>query len=180
MSGTIPDGIIADGGARPLHGEVMRIINQDVGLARVELASGPKGQRAKREYRLGSPCRAALVPLRRHDPININYGDGPDIYLPESEAILTRLRECANEEQACRVVHEELCKSFGLAAVGPRELYRQIAKETWELWEDAKAAQPRSCARSSATALGRLPGHSSRGWLNQPCRAGRNEEPEHR
>jgi hypothetical protein len=108
---------------------------------------------------LGGPlCRTAQVPLRHHDPININYGDGSDVYLPESETILARLSECADEEQVCGVIHEELCKSFGLAAVGPRKLYRQIAKETWELWENSDATQQRSRVRSSATVLTRLTG----------------------
>lgn len=153
---------------------------QDVGLARLQHASGPKGQRVKRDWWYGPTYRTALAPLRRYDPININYGDGPDVYLPESEAILARLGECADEEQACGVIHEELCKSFGLAAVGPRKLYRQIAKETWELWKDSDATQQRFCVRSSATVLARLTGRSSQDWPNQSRRTGRNWEPESR
>jgi hypothetical protein len=71
----------------------------------------------------------------RHDPIRINFAEGAEAYLPDSEAISTRLSACENEEEVCRVVHEELCKSFGLGAVGSREDYAQIGREIWERWQ---------------------------------------------
>jgi len=106
-------------------------------------ASSPRTRGLKRAYRLPvsrPPYRAVLAPLLRHDPININYGDGPEIYLAESEAILARLSACKNEEDVCRMVHEELCESFGLGAVGSRECCARIAREVWEFWKSFSTA----------------------------------------
>jgi hypothetical protein len=83
----------------------------------------------------GASHRIVLTPLLRHDPVNINYGDGPEVYVPESETIVARLGVCEDAEQVCRVVHEELCGSFGSGAVGSRRRCAQIAREIWELWD---------------------------------------------
>lgn len=125
----------------------MKTLSQDAGSARNEdlrehLLSDPGGRKARREGRLriGRPsCGIVRAPLLRHDPININYSDGADVYLPESETISARLGACANQEAVCRVVHEELCGSFGLGAVGSRQRCAPIAKEIWQGCEDAAA-----------------------------------------
>ena len=104
----------------------MRIVHDGTdSLGDVELRArtvcGHDGGAAKRDCSLGGAgpsYRAVLVPLMCHDPIHINYGEGPEVYLPDSETISARLRACGNEAEVCRVVHEELSKSFGAGAAG--------------------------------------------------------------
>lgn len=71
----------------------------------------------------------------RHDPMKINHGEGPEVYLPDSEVISARLEACGDEAEVCRVVHEELCESFGRNAVGSPEDCAEIAREIWALWQ---------------------------------------------
>lgn len=75
--------------------------------------------------------------LFRHDPIQIVYDTNADEYQPEAAHILTRLNTCHCAEEACRVVHEELVRSFGTEAVGSADEYGQIAREAWELWRNS-------------------------------------------
>jgi hypothetical protein len=78
-----------------------------------------------------------LVPLMRHDPMKINHGEGAEVYLPDSEAISGRLGECEDEAGVCRIVHEELCESFGLGAVGSLDRCAEVAHEIWERWQNS-------------------------------------------
>ena len=116
-------------------------------------AEGP----ARRECRppaAGLPsCRIVLEPLLRYDPININYEEGTDAYLPESRTILARLGGCRDAEEVRRVVREELCGSFGSDAVDSGHRYEQVAREIWKGWEDLAATDsgPSRAPRLGAT-----------------------------
>ena len=44
-----------------------------------------------------------------------------------------------DQEQVCRVVHEELCDTFGPGAVGSRQNCARIAGEIWRSWEKTHA-----------------------------------------
>jgi hypothetical protein len=128
-----------------LYYEFMTKRGEDIESVRNENESrrgmaDPRGRRPLPNYRLQVRLpfgRSVLAPLLHHDPVNINYddNDGGEIYLPEVEAILPRLQTCRDEADVCRVVHEELCKTFGLAAVGPPDSCAQIAREIWDLCE---------------------------------------------
>lgn len=122
----------------------MNTLNAEVGSVRSEgvvplALVGTSERGAPRRWQLragGPPCRTVLVQLMRHDPMKINHGEGPEVYLPDSEAISARLEACSDEAGVCRVVHEELCESFGPAAVGSPEQCAEIAHEIWELWQE--------------------------------------------
>ena len=106
------------------------------------IVSNPAARRDRKDGRRSfyrPSHRIVLTPLLRHDPVNINYGDGPEVYVPESETIVARLGVCEDAEQVCRVVHEELCGSFGSGAVGSRRRCAQIAREIWEHWDHSGA-----------------------------------------
>jgi hypothetical protein len=121
----------------------MKTLNPDIGSARSEdvvaaAFAGSSERRPTRNCRFragGPPYRTVLVPLMRHDPMKINHGEGPEVYLPDSEAISARLDTCDDEAEVCRVVHEELCEAFGPGAVGSLEHCAQVAHEIWELWQ---------------------------------------------
>ena len=133
-----------------LRCDLMTNLSEDIDSVRSEglvnrVVSVPDRRRARRADRnrrvhLCMPVdRTVLAPLLRHDPININYDGGGDVYVPEIEAILPRLSWCRDEEDVCRVVHEELCKTFGLAAVGARTACAQMAREIWRLVDDYRS-----------------------------------------
>ena len=118
----------------------MRTLDQNIESARTadtEVRARLSGSTKRDCWRraIGPSYRAVLAPLMRHDPIHINYGEGPEAYLPDSEAISARLSACGDEADVCRVVHEELCKSFGAGAVGSRENCTQIGREIWQHWQ---------------------------------------------
>src|SRR5437660_12396296 len=73
--------------------------------------------------------------LFRHDPIGINFDVNPDEYELEAEIILPRLRHCHSENDVLDVVHEEFVRCFDFSTAGPKERYKEIASEIWELWQ---------------------------------------------
>lgn len=91
-----------------------------------------KRQRLKAEYGRLFDETAAL--LFRHDPMRINFDTNLDEYEPEVGTILPRLRGCCSANEACRVVHEEFVHWFEEDESRPREHYRAIAAEVWDLW----------------------------------------------
>ncbi len=72
--------------------------------------------------------------LFRYDPIHIGYQTNSDEYEPEALHILGRLGKCHDALDVCRVIYEELVRSFGSEAVGSTSDYEQIAGDAWQLW----------------------------------------------
>lgn len=88
----------------------------------------------KAEY--GELFDAVSCLLFRADPIGISFDDeNLDEYDPEAGTILPRLKTCEAADDVLRVVHEEFVRWFGAATAGPRELYKPIASEIWQLWQ---------------------------------------------
>lgn len=73
--------------------------------------------------------------LFSQDPIGINFEDNTDEYYPEVRTILPRLKTCGSAEDVLSVVHQEFVKWFDPETAGPRENYRQIAFEIWNVWQ---------------------------------------------
>jgi hypothetical protein len=73
--------------------------------------------------------------LFRRDPVGINFEVNTDEYLTEAETILPRLRGCHSADDALQVVHEEFLRWFGSSTAGPREHYKEITSEIWQLWQ---------------------------------------------
>jgi hypothetical protein len=73
--------------------------------------------------------------LYRADPIGIAF-DNPntDEYDPEAGTILPQLKACTSDDDVLRIVHEEFVRWFELATAGPRDNYRSVATEIWQLW----------------------------------------------
>ena len=69
------------------------------------------------------------------DPMGINFGDNTDEYEPEVGTVLPRLRSASSAEDVARILQEEFGRWFGDA--GQPEHYRQLARETWRLWQEA-------------------------------------------
>ena len=94
--------------------------------------------------------------LYRKDPIGINFEDNPDEYDREAGTILPRLRGCQSEKDVLRVVHEEFVRWFGLSDAGATEHYKEIAGETWRLWQRYLPARSKRqvVATSELAALG--------------------------
>ena len=90
-------------------------------------------RRFKAEYGELFDSTAAL--LFRHDPAGINFDENTNEYEPEAETILPRLHNCQSVEDVARVVHEEFVRWFDADTAGPRESYKEIAAEIWQLWE---------------------------------------------
>lgn len=77
--------------------------------------------------------------LLRHDPMGIDYGQGPDEYDPEAETIALRLLDWEGPldvDSAREIVNDEIVRWFGEEYGGP-DLYRDIAVELQTLWADA-------------------------------------------
>ena len=72
--------------------------------------------------------------LFRHDPVQIGYETNCEEYAPEALSICARLNTCSGSNDVCRVVYEELVRSFGPEAVGSLQEYKELAAETWALW----------------------------------------------
>ena len=86
------------------------------------------------------PLTAQLTALLfRHDPVHITYETNWDEYAPEALNIRTRLNSCLDFDDVCRVVYEELVRSFGAEAIGPLQESEPIAAEAWALWRKAGA-----------------------------------------
>jgi hypothetical protein len=86
--------------------------------------------------------QAVSQSLLRADPFGIYFGNNTDEYEPEAGTIIPRLPSCTSEEDALQVVHEEFCKWFGDDTAGPKDKYRPVAKEIWEVWNKLKAQRP--------------------------------------
>lgn len=87
----------------------------------------------KAEY--GELFNSVSALLYRHDPIGINFEINPDEYHAETGTILPRLRGCRSEQDVLRVVHEEFVRWFDSSSAGPQKRYKEIAAETWRLWQ---------------------------------------------
>ena len=88
--------------------------------------------RLKAEY--GRLLNSVAELLFRHDPIGINFDVNTDEYLTEAETILPRLKGCRSEDEVLQVVHAEFVRWFDADTAGPREHYKKIASEIWQLW----------------------------------------------
>ena len=74
--------------------------------------------------------------LFQADPIGIAFENpNTDEYDPEAETILPRMERCANVEDTLRVVHEEFVRWFDADNAGPKESYRKVATDIWQLWQ---------------------------------------------
>jgi len=79
------------------------------------------------------------APLVKADPIGIAFdNENLDEYNPEARTIIPRLKNCGSEEDMLRVVYEEFVRWFRADDAGPRERYRQIAKDIWNVWQTRK------------------------------------------
>ena len=116
-----------------------RTENPLVHLLRVRGATLPRRACSTPSVGLHS-YRIVLAPLLNYDTMNINYEEGIDAYLPESQTILARLSGCTNADAVNRVVHEELRESFGPDAVDSGRRFEQVAREIWDRWERSTAA----------------------------------------
>src|SRR4051812_23287699 len=76
--------------------------------------------------------------LFRHDPIDLNYVDNTDEYEPEARTILPRLKTCHSIDDVLSMVHEEFQRWFDFDDVGPKERYRIISEEIWDLWQKSQ------------------------------------------
>jgi hypothetical protein len=90
-------------------------------------------RRLKAEY--GKLFEDTAAILFRLDPIGINFENNEDEYEPEAGTILPRLRSCQCVDDVLQVVHEEFVRWFDAGTTGPREHYREIASEIWQLWQ---------------------------------------------
>ncbi len=112
-------------------------------------------KRLRSEYRDLFDSVASL--LFRHDPIEINFETNTDEYEPEVGTILPRLRDCASQEDALRVVHEEFARWFDQDTAGSADRYEEISKEIWQLWlqfqqaEQGETLQPPLAALSATS-----------------------------
>jgi hypothetical protein len=91
-------------------------------------------RRLKTKYAALFDSIAAL--LYRHDPMGISFQDNPDEYESEARTILPRLRSCQAVEDVQQVIHTEFVRWFGADTAGSPEHYREIASETWQLWQE--------------------------------------------
>ena len=80
--------------------------------------------------------------LYRNDPIGINFEQNTDEYELEAGTILPRLRHCLTLDDAHDAVYSEFVRWFDSGTAGPRESYRQIASEIWQLWQEYLARNP--------------------------------------
>jgi type VI protein secretion system component VasA len=90
-------------------------------------------RRLKAEY--GNLFDLVAEILFRHDPAGINFEDNTDEYNTEARTILPRLKDCHSVEDVMTVVHEEFQRSFDPDFAGPKQKYRKIAEEIWQLWQ---------------------------------------------
>lgn len=90
--------------------------------------------RLKAEY--GDLFEAVAEILFRHDPVGINFGGNPDEYYPEVETILPLLKTCHSVEDVMSAVHQEFVRWFNQDLAGPKEGYREIAKDIWEFCQE--------------------------------------------
>ena len=90
-------------------------------------------RRLRAEY--GELFNATAALLFRHDPAGINFDENTNEYEPEAGTILPRLHNCHTVDDVARVVHEEFVRWFDSVTAGPKENYKEIASEIWQLWE---------------------------------------------
>ena len=79
--------------------------------------------------------------LFAHDPIGINFEENTDEYDAEAESIVLRLAADQAIDSAASVeviVHGEFVRWFNAELAGPRDRYRDIAHEIWDLWSGAQ------------------------------------------
>lgn len=99
--------------------------------------------------------RAAVEPYRevadavsavlfRRDPIGINFEDNTDEYDAEAESIVLRLAAAPatdSVETVEVIVHQEFIRWFDEKMAGPRDRYRDIAREIWDVWSAAEQGE---------------------------------------
>ena len=106
-------------------------------------------ERRQLKAQYGELFNAVSALLYREDPIGINFEVNPDEYDPEAGTILPRLCGCQAEEDVLCVVHEEFVRWFESNNAGPKEHYKEIAAEIWQLWQ-----RHRPAGRSKQQAIG--------------------------
>ena len=72
----------------------------------------------------------------QYDPIGINLGSNIDEYSFEVAMVLSQLPLLKSEEEVHAIVYESFCTLFDVDIAGEKqsEEYKNIAKETWEVW----------------------------------------------
>jgi len=73
------------------------------------------------------------------DPIGINFKDNTDEYAPEVDQILPKLKNCNSEQETLNLIHDIFCKMFDPMTAGGKEIYKDLAAETWRLWCEYQA-----------------------------------------
>ncbi len=92
----------------------------------------------KNEY--GELFDSVSALLFRADPIGIAFdNENLNEYEPEAGTILPRLRTCGSPDDVLRVVYEEFVRWFDADNAGPKDRYKRIASEIWELWQRSRS-----------------------------------------
>ena len=73
-----------------------------------------------------------------YDPIGINFGSNPDEYTFEAQKVIDKLNLSDSVEDVRNTVYNVMRDMFDTQLAGDKEsqMYKDIAKETWKLWNE--------------------------------------------
>jgi hypothetical protein len=94
----------------------------------------------RRKSAYGALFSAVAEALFKADPIGVNFETNTDEYEPETSTILPRLKQCKDESEARRAIHEEFVAWFSPGTAGPEEAYTEAAQLVWHAWQTYRAA----------------------------------------